>query len=68
MMHATEFGSSPSVTVLVTEKDDILDSKSEVRINWSTCGALPLKDAHRFHLAMRRAINFARKESRRLKL
>jgi hypothetical protein len=60
-----QFGDCPSITVIVTEKD-MMDSKNEVQINWSTCGALPVKQARDFYNQMDEALEFARHESLRL--
>ena len=60
-----QFGDRPSITVMVTEKD-LMDSKNEVLVNWSTCGALPVKQAREFYNHMAEALEFARHESLRI--
>lgn len=67
MTNYKQFGDRPSVTVYVTEKDDIRRHHNEVTVNWSCCGAVDLKEAAKFLNSFRRALNYARREAKRLK-
>lgn len=63
-----DFGTHPHVSVDVTEKDDILDTKAEVRVNWSCVGRVSIQDAMEFSNNLNEALGFARLQAARLGL
>ncbi len=62
-----EFGKRPIATVRVTTQD-LIDQRAKVRVNWSTCGELPISDAITFYNKLGEAIGYARHAATKLGL
>lgn len=65
-MTRKQFGDGPMVEVFVLEKARHVAPRDKVEVNWSCVGAVPIDEAHKFLNHFRQALNFARKEAKRL--
>lgn len=57
------------VEVFVWEKVPLRSQsflRDKVEVNWSCVGAVPIEEAHKFLNHFRQALNYARKEAKRL--
>lgn len=54
------------VEVFVWEEAYKVAPRDKVEVNWSCVGAVPIEEAHKFLNHFRQALNYARKEAKRL--